>query len=696
MIIKRYYYISLWLCILALLSPHGSFAVDEQLSVGLSEVAVKISDKVDIGRMRKDIARLSNLPTRVTGYDEAASGSKYIFDQFVEIGLQNVESREFPVSVPIDHGDGKVEILSEDQTLLKTYRIWSIWPNLVRTSFLPNGVSHVVVQGETLDGIAKSYQVDPQAILADPHNQYLRDQATDGSDNDDDGEVDEPGELVLVESNSLFIPTGGLTAPLFYGGSGELASFNGKDIGGFWHKVEPDDTLEDLAHRFRIGVGSITDDVLNGHLQKTQDGIDNNEDGQIDEYGEIPPLTEISQWDADGIDNDGDGFVDERPGDATDGIDNNNDGQIDEEGEFIASYESSIFIPQGSVALINFNSGTKWINAAMLGAKAVLFIEPETTIRGEAENKFLTVPANIPRFWIAKEDADELLAMLGEGATQVEDSRSTGAESSSQKLYARLTSTITWERRIGQNIRGFLEGGDPTLKDELVVITGYYDSMSVVPAMAPGADPTGGIATLLELARIFSQEEFRPGRSLLFVATDAHFQGLGGMRAFMEGIGQDIVGREADSPGTPTMRGLRRGLSTDLFEFEELGRKLLLSIDRNVLVDLPPNFFHDVHTLKANVDSLATTLSDLQTTKGNIDSLRNAQREAKEKEKKKLETTKKREKQGFTEEEKSRLGGQPRKVQEGCAADHSIPSFNASAYPKIAFTGIGGVPRNPA
>ena len=647
MIIKRYYHISLWLCILALLSPHVDAAVEEQLSVGLSEVAVKISDKVDIGRMRKDIARLSNLPTRVTGYDEAASGSKYIFDQFVEIGLQNVESREFPVSVPIDHGDGKVEILSEDQTLIKTYRIWSIWPNLVRTSFLPNGVSHVVVQGETFDGIAKSYQVDPLAILADPHNQYLRDQATDGSDNDDDGEIDEPGELVLVEGNSLFIPTGGLTAPLFYGGAGELASFNGKDIGGFWHKVQPGDTLEDLAHRFRIGVGSITDDVLNGHLQKTQDGIDNNEDGQIDEYGEIPPLTEILQWDTDGIDNDGDNYVDEIPGDATDGIDNNNNGQIDEEGEFVAAYESSIFIPQGSVALVDFNSSTKWINAAMLGAKAVLFIEPETTIRGEAENKFLTVPANIPRFWIGKEDAEELLAMLGEGETQM--------ESSPQKLYARLTSTITWEQRIGQNIRGFLEGGDPTLKDELVVITGYYDSMSVVPAMAPGADPTGGIATLLELARIFSQEEFRPGRSLLFVATDAHFQGLGGMRAFMEGIGQDIVGREADSPGTPTMRGLRRGLSTDLFEFEELGRKLLLSIDRNVLVDLPPNFFYDVHELKADVTSLATTLSDLRTTKGKIDSLRNAQREAKEKEKKKLETTKKREKQGFTEEEKSRL-----------------------------------------
>ena len=185
--IKRYYYIGLWLCILMLLSPHAPSAVDEQLSVGLSEVAVKIHDKVDIGRMRKDIARLSNLSTRVTGYDEAASGSKYIFDQFVEIGLQNVESREFAVSVPIDHGDGKVEILSEDKTILKTYKIWPLWPNLVRTSLLPNGISHLVVAGETFEGIAKSYRVAPETILADPHNQYLRDQATDGSDNDDDG-----------------------------------------------------------------------------------------------------------------------------------------------------------------------------------------------------------------------------------------------------------------------------------------------------------------------------------------------------------------------------------------------------------------------------------------------------------------------------------------------------------------------------
>ena len=57
----------------------------------LETAAVKIREQVDIRNMRKDIARLSSLSTRVTGYPEAANASKYIFDRFTEIGLQNVE-----------------------------------------------------------------------------------------------------------------------------------------------------------------------------------------------------------------------------------------------------------------------------------------------------------------------------------------------------------------------------------------------------------------------------------------------------------------------------------------------------------------------------------------------------------------------------------------------------------------------------
>ena len=627
------------LCLLTLFTfVSAGISADGQQTLGLSEIAVKIRDEVSVGGMRKDIARLSSLSTRVTGYDEAANGAKYVFDRFVEIGLQNVEARGFEITVPIDAEDGKLQLLSRDGTVIKSVKISPCWPNLVRTSLLPNGIKHLVDSDETLEEIAQSYQVDVESILTNSHNQYLLNQSADGRDNDGDGDIDETGEFALIEGNTVFVPTGGLTAPLLYAGDAELVDFNGLDVGGFWYDVQPDDTLENVSRRFRVSRGSITDDVLNGHLQKTEDGIDNDEDTEVDEYGEIPPLEEVAHWGNDGIDNDGDGYVDEIPGDEKDAIDNNGDGQIDEPGEFVAAGESSIFIPQGSIVLVDFNSGTRWINAAMLGAKAAIFIEPETTIRGEAENKFLTVPANIPRFWISKEDAEELKAMMAQ-----------------EKISARLTCTMTWERRTGQNIRGFLEGADPVLKDELVVLTAYYDSMSIVPSMAPGADPTGGIAALLEVARIFTNEEFRPGRSMLFVATDAHFQGLAGMRAFMEGIGQDTVGGASDSPGTPTMQGLRRGLSADLFEFQELGRKLLLSIDRSVLVDLPPDFYYEVHRIDADLDSLSTTLAALSGIQGKISSLRDAQRDFKEKQKKKIETTKKREKQGFTAEEKSRL-----------------------------------------
>ena len=596
-----------------------SYAADGEKKLGLSEAAIQIRDELSIRNIRKDLARLSSLESRVTGYPQAANGSKYIFDRFVETGLKNVESREFSVTAPIDHGDSAIEILSTDGTVLRTFPLKSLWPNLVRTSLLADGVKHTVAAGETLEKIAENYAVSLTDIVENSHNQYL--------------------PTPVVEGNTVFIPTGGLTGTLFYGDDAQLSDFNGSNVGGFWYSLQEGDTLVSLARRYRVTQASITDDVLSGHLQKASDGIDNDEDGVVDEYGEIPMLSEILGWATDGIDNNANGWIDEIPGDATDGLDNNKDGQIDEAGEFIAASESHLFIPKGAIILTEFNSGTRWINAAMLGASAVVFIEPDTTIRGEAENKFLTVPANIPRFWVSKTDAVQLKNLLATG----------------EDVNVRLRGKMKWERCVGQNIRGFLEGGDPVLRDELVVLTAYYDSMSVVPAIAPGADPTCGIAVLMELARLFGEPQYRPGRSVLFVAVDAHFQGLAGMRAFMEGIGQDIVGTATDSPGTPTLQGLRRGLSTDIIEFEELGRKLLLSIDRSILVDLDADFYYGVHGIKDDLDSLATTLEGLASTRSQIDSLHKAQRDFSERQKKDTDRNRKREKQGFTEEEKSRL-----------------------------------------
>ncbi len=55
----------------------------------------------------------------------------------------------------------------------------------------------------------------------------------------------------------------------------------------------------------------------------------------------------------------------------------------------------------GTAVLMQFSGGTSWLNAPRLGAKAVIFVEPDALERGEAEAKFLRIPINIPRFWIS-------------------------------------------------------------------------------------------------------------------------------------------------------------------------------------------------------------------------------------------------------------------------------------------------------
>ncbi|GIX07080.1 MAG: hypothetical protein KatS3mg115_1483 [Candidatus Poribacteria bacterium] len=591
------------------------------LELSLSEDAEAIRQAVNMDNIKRDLARLTALETRVTGYPQADSAAKYVFDRFVELGLENVDARTFTLAVPVDRG-GEMVVRDESGRVIRTIPLRSIWPNLIRTSLLPDGLKHRVEEGETLQSIAAAYRVDPEAIINDRRNEPLRRQRSDGLDNDNDGFVDEAdpdGEITPVPNTSIFIPTGGLEGRLIYAGRCKLSDFDGKPVGGFWYAVQPGDTLESVARRFRVTPSSILDDILNLHLSRSYDGIDNDGDGLIDEDGEIEPLDNIAtSWNEDGVDNDGDGLIDESA-----------------EEDPAGTREASVFIPRGAIVLADFNSSTDWINAAMLGAQAVLFIEPEETVRGEAENKFLTVPANVPRFWISKEDAAFLLGLLGES----------GAE---RNITGQLTAEMRWEKRVGQNITGFLPGSDPVLSEELVIIQAYYDSMSVVPLLAPGAETTSGIATMFELIRLFQQPEFRPSRSVLFVATGGHFQGLAGMRAFMEGISQDNV---------EAMTELRRLMNQDAIEFQELGRRIALAIDRGYLVEFPPAFFHRIQRLSEDLDAVVTTLGDLRSVQNEVDRLADLRRAAKEEERKQktIDLSKNRDAQSFTEEERAEL-----------------------------------------
>ena len=95
----------------------------------------------------------------------------------------------------------------------------------------------------------------------------------------------------------------------------------------------------------------------------------------------------------------------------------------------------------------------------------------------------------------------------------------------------------------GHNVLGVVEGTDPTLKNEYIVIGAHYDHIGYrlsddgKKTIFPGADDNAsGVAAIIELAKYFQNN--RPKRSLLFIAFDAEESGLLGAEHFVKTLSE--------------------------------------------------------------------------------------------------------------------------------------------------------------
>ena len=90
----------------------------------------------------------------------------------------------------------------------------------------------------------------------------------------------------------------------------------------------------------------------------------------------------------------------------------------------------------------------------------------------------------------------------------------------------------TTRRMQSPNVLGILEGSDPKLKNEYIVLSAHLDHLGRVKAengddIANGAmDNAMGVATMLEVARAFAKNGERPKRSIIFAALTAEEEGL--------------------------------------------------------------------------------------------------------------------------------------------------------------------------
>ncbi len=218
-------------------------------------------------------------------------------------------------------------------------------------------------------------------------------------------------------------------------------------------------------------------------------------------------------------------------------------------------------VVKDSIVLMDFACGQNYVNPRMLGARAIIFCDlgkmttGKTSLsRGEASEKVLKVPVDIPRFYVEEEVAWKLLeGLTGKPQSELLDvfrrEKGIGREfrdlaraRPEEKRQVSLWAKMVWEKHTARNIYAWLPGLDQDMeapgkeeakkwKDQIVVVESYYDSISVVPKLAPGAENACGITALLATAKAL--KEWGPHYSVMFLASSAHFQYLSGVSDFL-------------------------------------------------------------------------------------------------------------------------------------------------------------------
>jgi hypothetical protein len=108
-----------------------------------------------------------------------------------------------------------------------------------------------------------------------------------------------------------------------------------------------------------------------------------------------------------------------------------------------------------------------------------------------------------------------------------------------KNVSATIATDLASEKFMTPNVVGFMEGIDPELKDEIIIIGGHYDHIGVRndTSIYNGADDNAsGTAGVMALAKAFSYSNQKPKRSILFMAFTGEEKGLYGSRYY---IGSD-------------------------------------------------------------------------------------------------------------------------------------------------------------
>jgi hypothetical protein len=204
----------------------------------------------------------------------------------------------------------------------------------------------------------------------------------------------------------------------------------------------------------------------------------------------------------------------------------------------------------------------KALAAQQKGAAAILFVSdlhnhPDpANFEQSARNFWPGAPARIPNYTLAAwtdriripaaqiSPAVAASLVAGSGKTLEElgkQSEAAGGVTAIELPNSRIELRASVDRHTvpDRNVLGLLEGSDPKLKDEWVLVTAHFDHDGVNGAqILNGADDNGsGTVALMEIADAYAlaaQQGQRPRRSVLFAAWNSEERGLLGAWAYTE------------------------------------------------------------------------------------------------------------------------------------------------------------------
>ena len=250
----------------------------------------------------------------------------------------------------------------------------------------------------------------------------------------------------------------------------------------------------------------------------------------------------------------------------------------------------------GTFASEHSRAVRKALEAQRRGAVAVLFLpdlhnHPSARpVRSTMNSTWPTQPARVPAYqlaaWVSQLDipalrvsveyakglldASETLDTLSETADTVDGAPGTVRAD----VVVQIIATVDRTTVPSHNVVGLLEGSDPALREEWVILCAHYDHEgTTAQGIFRGADDdASGVAGLLEIAEAYvtaGREGRSPRRSILFAAWNAEERGLLGSWAYAERpltplertvavLNMDMIGRHEEVPenGGGRFRGL--------------------------------------------------------------------------------------------------------------------------------------------